>query len=313
MHSTDAPDRRPGGGPWAAPVLALAALFLTYVALGWSGYGTDPDTYLMIRAGRDVLQHGHYAPSRPPGYLVAEILIAAESLLGGFYLSNFVSAVLGASTLVMFWRLLTLRFSRGDSILMTILVGVNPYFVVAASSSMDYVYSLFFGLLGLHLFKRDRPYLGAIALALAVSSRLSNVLILSVAYLYFVHQRYASRDFKGLRRLALSALLGIAATALLFTPSYIAYHHSLRFLTYAIGDWTFVGHLYRWGYKNLYLIGLFSFAVAAGFTIWKAIRGQIAMTALLNPAVAAGLVALVAHESSSSRSRLKSATCCPSS
>jgi hypothetical protein len=296
MQSMDSSEggRQAGAHPLAALVVVLTSLFVTYLVVGLSGYGGDSDTYHLIRSGQTLLLRGEYSPSRAPGYFVAEVVIGAASLLGGFHLCNLISSLLGVLTLFVFWRLLTLRFSPDDSILMTIIVGLNPSFIIAASSSMDFVYSLSLGLLGVFLFATRRPCLGAVAFALATSARLSNVLVLAVAYLYFVYVRYASRDFKELRGVVASGFVGILATLLLYMPLYAAYNNTFGFLTYIVGDWDFLGHLSRFVYKNVYLLGLLPFGLIAGSAVWRLARRELVVP--IQPEVVAGLAALLAHE-----------------
>jgi hypothetical protein len=260
--------------------IAFPMIFLLYVLLGLSGYGNDCDTYLMLKTGRNLLLTGFYVPSRTPGYLIPEIIIGGSSLLGGFYLSNVISALLGAGTLYLFWRLLRGIFTRSDAILITLSVGLNPYFVIASSSSMDYVYSLFFGIAGITLLRTRKFFIAALAFSLAISARLSNSLIVGVVYAWFLHLRIRDEDANGFVRLILSGGLAIVISMLLFVPSFVACNRTLGFLTYAIGNWTFLGHLSRFLYKNIFLFGLFPFVVLMSSIVWKIIvtRSQLSLS-----------------------------------
>lgn len=275
-------------------IRAFFILFLfIYALLGLSGYGADSDAYRMIRAGHNLILNGRYFPSRYPGYLFPEIVIGGSSLLGGFYLSNLISALLGTFTLVFFFRLLRTRFNDPDALLLTAAAGLNPFFVIAASSSMDYVYSLFFILAGITLMNAHKQLPAALLFALAVSSRPSNALIVAAVYLVFILAAYRAREGR-LRPVILSALTGLGAAVLLFLPIYRAANNSFRFLAYSIGDWDLFGYLSRFVYKNVYVWGLLPFAlvaITALYSLYKT-RG----THLREPLAWAGLLILLLHE-----------------
>ncbi len=260
----------------------FSVLFLLYIGFGLVGYGIDCDTYLMLRSGHDLLLKGGYHPSRPPGYLVPEIILGGVSLLGGFYATNFISAVLGTATLFIFWRLLRTRWSSFDAIVATLLVGLNPYYVIASSSSMDYVYSLFFGMAGIYLLQGRKPFLAAPLFSLALGSRLSNALLVGVIYAYFLYAEVANKNFAGFVRIFLSGVAALFIAALLFIPAFYAAGNSLGFLTYAIGKWTFFGHLSRFVYKNLYLFGLLATCLMAGIACWKAVKDRSTVAAIIS-------------------------------
>ena len=241
-------------------------IFLLYSLIGAQGYGNDNDTYLMIRCGTNLVLDGLYVPSRPPGYLIPEIIIGGLSLIGGQYLTNLASAILGTMSLYLFWRLLITSFSRHDTLLICLIVGLNPHFIIAASSSMDYVYSLFFGLTGIVLLTMRKPFLASVPIALASCSRLGNILLLGIIYLYFIYTAYQRRRSDDLSSLILSAGLWVGLTFMLFIPSFIAYNNTFGFITYYIPDFTFAGHLTRFIYKNIYLFGPMAFVLIWALT-----------------------------------------------
>jgi len=238
------------------PALLLLLLFFVYAGVGLSGYGNDCDTYLMLKTGADLFEDGIYKYSRPPGNLIPELAISAAAILGGHVLSNLLSAILGTLSLYLFWLLCRNIFSGRIALLICALIGVNPYFVIASSSSMDYVYGIFFGLLGVFLLQKNWIFYASIFFAFAISSRLSNALLIGVIYLYFIFEAFKSDDSKMLYRYFLSGVVALLLAALLFVPSYIAAGNSFGFLTYAIGDFSYYGYISRFIYKNLALIGV---------------------------------------------------------
>lgn len=160
--------------------------FLYYSFLSFFGYGNDCDTYLMLKSGQNFLLNFEYLPSRAQGSFVPEIIMSLASFVGGHYLSNFISMMLGVGTLYIFYFFLTKIFSKSDAILVVLIVGFNPYFVIASSTSMDYIYSIFFIFLGSFFLFKNYRIVAAIAFALALSSRLSNALLVGLIYLYFL-------------------------------------------------------------------------------------------------------------------------------
>ena len=238
------------------PALLLIPLGILYLVCAQFGYGTDFDTYAMVRSGHALFDGHGYEPSRWPGYLVPEALIGVASRIGGSTLSNMVSVALGLGTLALFYNLCCKLMVPVQALFATALVGLNPVFIVASTSSMDYVYALFFTLLGLRYMAAGAPYAAAPFFALALGSRLGNLPMAAALYLIFIVHHYREGDVAMVRRIILSGLLtGVLSTAL-YVPAFIAAGYSLGFLTYVIGDWGLMAHVARYLFKNVYLFGL---------------------------------------------------------
>lgn len=264
--------------------------------MGFSGYGNDIDTYFMISSGHGALLKGVYHYSRPPGYFVPELIIGGASLLGGYLFTNLISSLLGTASLYLFWRLLKANgsFTHRDAALIVATVGLNPHYVIAASSTTDYVYSLFFGLLGVTALRVNRYLLAAPLFALAISSRLSNTLIIGIIYLYFIYIRHKEPESRNGIRLVGSGVLAGCLTALLFLPPYIAAGETFGFFTYKIGSWTFAEYLSRFVYKNIYLFGLAPFLWLGGMLIHGVTSKKLYVSS--TPEVLAGMLVLLVHE-----------------
>jgi len=270
------------------------ALFAFYYLLGLSGYGSYCNTYMMLRAGRNLILHGIYFPSRQPGYLIPEIVIGWSSLIGAYYLSNLISALFGAGAVYIFWRILREKFSASTALLIALIAGLNPYFIISASSSMDDAYSLFFALAGILLLIKRKELLASLTFSLAISSRLPAVLLIGIAYLYFMYKAINNKDFKALSHLIISGIFASVLTTLLFVPIYLAYGSSLWFLHYRdAGPFTFFGHLVRFLYKGICLFGLLPFLTLTGFIILKAFKRDLKVS--LSPELLAVLAIIVAY------------------
>jgi len=183
---------------WAC--LGVIALFGSYYTIGLFGYGNDVDTYAMIRQGQELVSSYKYYPSRPPGYFVPELIIGFTSMVGGHFLTNLLSALMGATNIYIFYKFIKRYFNEKHSVLICLIVALNPYYIIAASSSMDYIYSIFFGLCGLCFLDRCKYFLGAIFFGLSLSARLSNSLIVFAIYVGYLIANLKNGDIKALRQ-----------------------------------------------------------------------------------------------------------------
>ncbi|WP_157736171.1 hypothetical protein [Granulosicoccus antarcticus] len=209
----------------------------------------------MLKAGQNYLINSDYQPSRFQGSLIPELIISATSLIGGHYLSNLISVILGVGTLYIFHLLLSKMFKKKETTLIILIVGFNPYFVIASSTSIDYIYSLFFIFLGSLLLFKNFRIIAAISFALALSSRLSNAMLVGLVYLYFILPTVKT-DKNKFFILFLSGLFSLILTLALYIPAYTSAGNTLSFLSYAIGDWSASQYVARFIYKNIALFGM---------------------------------------------------------
>jgi hypothetical protein len=193
-----------------------------------NGYGADNDTWLMLGTWDVLVDEHRYVPSRPPGYLLAEVLYGAAAAVGGHWLSNAVSLVLGAVALAVLHRLVRARVERAaTAALLVAVLAVTPAFVVAATTSIDYVVGLGAFLAGWALLERDRPTaLGGLVLGLAAAARLAYAPLVLVVVLLGPGRSRPLRD----RVLAVGVAAAVAILAAV--PSY-RFTGDLSFLTAA--------------------------------------------------------------------------------
>ncbi|MBF0160782.1 MAG: hypothetical protein HQL88_00705, partial [Magnetococcales bacterium] len=212
--------------------LLLGFFFLLYAGMGLFGYGNDNDTYGMLRSGHALFFEGIYRYSRAPGYLIPEMVVGGAALLGGYFLANLISAVLGTASLFFFWRLLRAGFDEWTALLITAIVGLTPHYAIAASSSIDYIYSIFFILFGVTALRGHRCYWAALLFACATSARLSNLLTIGILYGYFIFIQYRKREYVVLMRLLLSGCLTVFYDCLFYIPSFMAAGNSFDFFAH---------------------------------------------------------------------------------
>ena len=278
-----------------APIgIMLIFFFILYALLGIFGYGNDNDTYGILRSGHAFFFEGIYRSSRAPGYLIPEIVIGGASLVGGYFLTNLISAMLGTASLFFFWRLLKEGFDHFTAKMITAIVGLTPHYAIAASSSMDYIYSIFFALFGITALRKNHYYWAALLFACAASSRLSNLLTIAILYCYFIYRHYKRQNSAAVVGVFLSGLLASCLICVFYIPSFIAAGYSFGFITHGPILFTLFGYVSRVIYKNIYLFGLLPFLFLAGGLMWKFIlqRAQLPWCA----EIVAGLAIILVNE-----------------
>lgn len=253
-------------------LLIFLSIFLLYGSLGLFGYGDHCDTYGMIRSGQNVFVNLTYRPSRFQGCLIPELVIGLASIVGSYYLSNLISAALGCITLLWFFWFVKKYFNKTDALLITAMIALNPYYIVASSSSDDHIYSLFFIFAGIYLLNSRRTLLAAFIFAFAISSRLSNILIIGGVYLYFTYTslRYSKEIFW---KVLFSGIFALFLSTALFIPAFAASGYNLDFLAFKRLDYiSGFGRLTRLFYKNPYLFGLLASIFILFTTIFAVIK-----------------------------------------
>lgn len=274
----------------AAAPICLAVIFFIYLLIGTTGYGNDCDSYLMLRSGLNLFQTGSYSYSRPPGYLLPEIIIALAAAVGGHILANAVSALLAVGALAIFNYLLRQIWPNYLALLQTLVIAANPYFVVAATTAMDYVYSLFFLLATFALLQRKSHGAASIAAAAAASSRLGNAVILALIFALHFWQSFRAKNSTGIFSLLSTSFVAALLSAALYLPSFFATQGTFSFLSYAAVEWSWFGHFSRFIYKNLYLLGLLP-AAALTWLIFASRQG-LKRKFSFDPLIITGLAAI---------------------
>lgn len=247
---------------WASSSRKTALFFLLYIAavlpLCFLGYGSDNDTYGVLEAGRSTWHAGHPMTSRNPGYWLYEALVYGIGHWGGSIAVNIASMCAGAFIL---WRFLALCRKTGirHPYLLACCVLFVPTFLIAASSTIGYLWSIAFLIAAAELLIDSRFALASVVGAIAIGFRGSNALVLAGAYAGLLVYGLVER-WRG-RRIAAIVLSGIVAACLgmlFFLPSWTLAHHTLAFLTPGIGPaamWTLKMHVGRFFYKMVYVFG----------------------------------------------------------
>jgi len=212
--------------PWLPLLLLLCILPLCFL-----GFGTDNDTYAVLDCGYGTWHLHIPATSRNPGYWTYEAIVYVLVRLGGAALSNLGSFAMAALVAWRFWRWAG-RLGVPHRTLMTATLIAAPPFVIAATSTNDYLWSLLFLILGGEAIGADRFISAAVLSAIAVAIRGANApvvaggFIATVAYDIWMRRRFTKRTAK----LAASALAAAILAAAAFYPSYRLVGNTMDFL-----------------------------------------------------------------------------------
>ncbi len=247
-------------------ILGLLAIGYGIFALNGHGYGNDDDTYRMLNTWKILISEGKYVPSRFQGNLIPELTIGLASEIGGFYLANFISIALSVSSLFIFYRLLLRITTSLIAALSVLAIASNPFWIIASTTSMDYVYGAFFFSLGLFILIKEKPRWAGLLFAAAVCSRLTYGPMGAIAFLLYVPYTHETPKLRN--SLIQGFLIFLVATGGFYLPVFFASGMSLSFL--AVGPDAaggFIGILARFFYKNIYFWGLPAFILLVIFLI----------------------------------------------
>ena len=251
----------------SAEALVGAALAVVAIPQLLLGPGTDLDVGAVLASGR-LIMHGDYRPSRPPGSPVHEAVAGVAERVGGTTLSNVVT-LLAALAIVAAVVELARRADLPRPYLVAAVVVANPWFIVAATSTVDFPLAIAFLLWGSIAMRRDQTVVASVCFALAVGCRATTILLVMVALVAEV----TGEEPKPRRALlcgALSSVLGLA----LYVPAFVSAGGSLAF---AQNDFrtaspgVMIGRALA---KDLYFFGLAGAAVliVAAPALWAALR-----------------------------------------
>lgn len=205
-----------------------------------SGPGNDLDVANNFRSGRSIARHLSYVPSRSPGAPVHETIVGVLDLLGGPLLTNLASLVAAVVLLVSLDRLLRREGVRAGGRWAVALVAANPWFVIAATSTADYLFALAFVVLAAHAVRSRRPVLAGLLAAAAMGCRIGSAALIVALLLAELADdgdpartepdrvgdetsRQASRDRSAtVRSLATTVAVAGVATVALFIPAFFA-------------------------------------------------------------------------------------------
>jgi len=263
----------------ATPLIEREFLYPLFVFLAvafpliFLGYGADNDSYGVLDAGvRTWLQANPYM-SRHPGYWLYEALTLILSQLGSYVATNGVTLLLAA---VVLWRCFHIlrRQQVAHAGLWLLCLALNPWFIVAATTTMDYMWSLVCVVLCSDFFMQQRYPKAGIWGGLAASLRLGSVYALAGIFLGHLLQQPSLQRF---RALVVAGVVLLCITSAHYMASWFEVDGNFSFLSAHMDGgslWSLKMHAGRFLYKSVYLYGLLSAPVLA----WIIVQGFITRT-----------------------------------
>ncbi len=255
----------PSAAPVAAPVdrrwvVAGVVVAVAAAPMALLGPGTDLDVGAVIRSGRSIVRDGRYMPSRAPGAPVHETLVGVLERIAGTVGPNLGSLAAAAALVVVLVALLRREGVRRAELAVAVVVA-NPWFLVAATSTVDFLWALALWA-GAALVLRARPSWGGAVAAgalagLAIGCRSSTAFL--VVGLVLAHLLEPGRE-RRLHALAAGATAAVVG-GLLYVPSYRAADSSLAFAQNDVPTSSFFVQVGRFLVKDLYFVGPFAAAV----------------------------------------------------
>lgn len=242
---------RTDGSPADRVALALAALYLPFVFLG---YGTDIDVANVRRSGQFLLD-GDYVASRPPGSLPTELLTGVLDAIGGAWLVNLASVAAAAATLVLLGRIVGREAGDRAGVVAVLVLGLHPWFVVGATSLSDVVPAIGLVLLGLWLFPRH-PWMAGLAYGMAIGTRMSSVVVVAGLLVSTVVDHRGRVDGASSRAVVRSAIVAAVVGASFFVPAWLQYDRTFGFLQNEFEVGSLVAMVGRWFVKNVAFFGI---------------------------------------------------------
>ena len=230
-------------------LLAGAVVLLALVPLTLLGPGTDLDAGVVIRSGRSIVEDQDYVASRPPGAPVHEAAVGLLHRIGGTVATNLGSLAMAA---LCTWALVTLFRRAGVERpgLAAAVVVANPFFLIAATSTVDFLWALGLVLSAAVLARDRRPVAAGVLAALSIGCRASTLLLVLAL---LVAEWFDAPEAR--RRALVIGSIAALGGALLFVPSYLAAGESLAFAQNEFSTSSPLVQLGKYAVKNLYFFG----------------------------------------------------------
>lgn len=240
---------------WIFVVLPFFFLFFLFLEIGPYRYGANLDNYGMLHAWQLMISKGIYEPSRFQGNLPSELAMGYLASLLGPIGANGLSLILSLISAV-FIALLFLIVERTYLLvgLTVATIVANPFWAMAATTSMDYNHPIPLYLGGLLLLLSGNRSLAAVSFAVAAGIRISYAPMGLAAIIWPMANEFRTK--KGYLYFE-PLIVFLSVFALIYLPVFISSHLSLSFLASARPtEQGLLGLLARFSYKSIYLYGV---------------------------------------------------------
>ena len=173
-------------------------LFIPFFTNGY--ISSDWDSYALIGSAKIFLEQNLYIPSSPPGFPLSELLTITVVYLSEILNLSFEKFLLLTQyiflTLCNFLIYKLLKINNSKSNIYYLIMVASPIYIISGFTVIDYMGGLFFGFLGIYLFKNSKEdsnlFLISLIFAISIGFRLSNIIFLAslVIFLIFKEQKF---------------------------------------------------------------------------------------------------------------------------
>lgn len=165
-----------------------------------------------------------YEWTHPP--LAKEFMGLGIPLFGdGSFAWRFFSAFFGLGSIILIYFIVSHLFNRKAAIISALIASLDGLLLVMSRIAMNDSYFLFFSLLALFLFLKNRNFLMGLALGLAIASKWTGFFTIGIILiLYFVQNLKALNIKKSLRFIFLAIVIPLIIYVASYTPFFLQKH-----------------------------------------------------------------------------------------
>jgi len=255
--------------------LVVFAILGVFISVGvflsiTSNYGSDNDTYGMLRTFINLIEGNGYVPSRFTGYPVSEVGIGFIAFYFGSWLNNLISFIfLIISLILIYVTLIGNTFGSKFFIFLTLAIS-NPVLFFDNLAPMDYSWSLLFFSLGLYFLKKENLLLSVLFFGISIGTRPNFLFFIIFSFLLFRNEKPLSVNQK-ISAIFVTTFFG----SLFYVTIWFNSGLTLDWLTAGrpLGQGYF-GLVSRFVYKSWMAVGLFVFPIIIFLLIkfWQQIK-----------------------------------------
>lgn len=237
----------------------LAPFAIYFIACLWMcflGYGSDNDTYAEIDAGKSTWSLHVLYSSRHPGYWLHELALYILNNIGGYIACNIVTF---AASILILYKTYHLADQMGikQKAPLILCIALNPAFMIASSSSIDYNISLFFLMLFFDALQKGKALpaglLGGTSLAIRLGATFSVYGAMAGGVMVALQKRNIFKSYAFITSLTLLFFV------VFYLPSWYVFGKDMSFLQGHLGPaemWTAKMYIGRFVFKFLKFFGI---------------------------------------------------------
>jgi hypothetical protein len=209
-------------------VFYLAVIYfisrIPFINLGFSAFTspTDQDVLAVVNSAYLLRYFDVYTVSRFPGYPVYEI-INSLFISGGWIATNTATMIVSFICVLLFAKILNFFKIENKAILVLTFVFI-PVIWINSTVTIDYMWGLMFTLLAFHLLFKEKYNYSAIAISLAIGTRLTLSFMLIPLFYWILYRKTDTKTIYAY------SVITIISSILLYSP--VLYKYGFEFLNY---------------------------------------------------------------------------------